>query len=66
MEATLTRIWASPSTLHLRLMIQPKNGRWSQFVNLSVPWETIPSEVRTAILMSDRFDRDEQHEQPLF
>lgn len=42
----LVHIWASPSTLHIRVMVSDKKRRWSQFGVLHVPIEEIPSELR--------------------
>lgn len=58
MDITVTGLWASPSTLHLRLMVQGKRKSWVRFANVHVPLSEIPSEVRSLIALSDGFDRE--------
>jgi hypothetical protein len=45
MHATVTKAWATPSVLHLRLLVQSNKGRWSQFLDVHVPWDNLDPEV---------------------
>lgn len=56
MEITVTQIWASPSTLHLRCCVVGKGEKWIRFIPVHIPMEQIPSEVRAS--MSDEYDRE--------
>lgn len=54
MDIRLVRSWASPSTLHLRVMITGKDNKWSQFRELSVPLEDLDESVLEVLLTSRR------------
>jgi len=45
MEASLVRMWASPSTLHLRVCVVGKRKHWVQFCDLHIPLDDIPLSV---------------------
>lgn len=53
MDIRLVRSWASPSTLHLRVMITASDGRWSQFRDLSVPLLDLDESVLAMLLTSE-------------
>lgn len=62
MEIKITEIWASPSTLHLRLVVRGKGNKWMKFHSVSCPLDAIPSEVRRLIQLSEAFDREPEPE----
>jgi hypothetical protein len=49
MEASLTKIWASPSTLHLRFLVRFKTHEGVQFLDFHMPLAEIPEDVRQAL-----------------
>lgn len=66
MEAEIVRIWASPSTLHLRLVYWGKQKKWMKSADVHIPLAEIPSQVREQIRVSDGFDVEPQPDVPLF
>lgn len=66
MDLHLTKIWASPSTLHLRFMVSYKTHQGVQWADVHVPLDSIPSEVRNVIGLSQEFDKDPDDSVPLF
>ena len=56
MDVHLTKIWASPSTLHLRLLVTYKTHQGVQFADVHIPMDKIPSEVRNLIAISEGYD----------
>ena len=54
MEVSLTQIWASPSTLHLRLVITGKGGKWIRFHNLHIPLSEVDETVSRALEAAHR------------
>lgn len=51
MDIHLTKIWCSPSTLHLRLMATFKTNDWHQYADLHIPLDKIPADAKTALLL---------------
>jgi hypothetical protein len=66
MDITATKIWASPSTLHLRLLVRFKTHSAVQFADLHIPLELLPQELRGAIDLTDEWRAEAQHSEPLF
>lgn len=66
MDVHLTKIWASPSTLHLRLMVVYKSHQGVQFADVHLPMAKIPSEVRSLVALSVGFDEEPEDDLPLF
>lgn len=50
MDISLSGLWASPSTLHLRLVVRGRENRWVRFYNLHIPMEEIPAVVVNSIV----------------
>lgn len=66
MNVSLVRIWASPSTLHLRVMITAKNQAWSLFKDVHVPKDSIAPEDLKSLLLTGEVDELEPQVQPGF
>ena len=56
MDVHLIKMWASPSTLHLRVMVTGRKKTWSQFADIHIPLDALPAEVRSLGLVPDRED----------
>lgn len=67
MRFTVTRIWITPSTLHLRLMVVGKGDRWVRFREVHVPLNEIPFEDLRNLLDRDQvFSEDRTPDPTLF
>lgn len=69
MDINLSRIWASPSTLHLRLLYGASDGSWVRSRELHVGWEVLPPETRRQLMMAlgqDREGTTDEEDVPLF
>lgn len=66
MKVTLIRIWASPSTLHLRVMVSAKGGAWAVFRDIHVPKEELPVEDLASFADMNAVDDVEPEVQPGF
>lgn len=68
MEINVQEIWATPSTLHLRLVVEGKQKKWIKFANVHVPMSVIPSEVAALIWLSAGLDKEtiDRDDVPLF
>lgn len=69
MEVEIVRLWASPSVLHMRVLIWGRQKRWFRSTNVHIRWDALPSEVRRQILLAlddDREPETEDLDQPLF
>jgi len=66
MKIDLVRIWASPSTLHLRLVYGPDDGKWVKSQEVHVPWATLPKSARLMLAQAVDDERDEERTLPLF
>lgn len=64
MKVTLVRIWASPSTLHLRVMVTAKNGSWSVFRDLHIAKEELPIDQLQDLIHSGLVDELEPSVEP--
>lgn len=58
MEVTVDNLWASPSTLHMRVTVYPNSRVWRQKFNVSVPIAEIPSEALEPLLAASVAARD--------
>lgn len=65
MKITVTRIWVSPSTLHLGLMYGPNSEKWIRFQNVHVPLEAIPFEDLRNLLERDQAQKRDEEGQPV-
>jgi hypothetical protein len=65
-DLTMSRMWASPSTLHLKIAITPKDASWVQFCELHIPLSELGETIRSSILISLDEDGRYQHDEPLF
>ena len=45
MKLQLARLWASPSTLHLRVAVMADDDSWVTFKDLSIPRQVVVSEL---------------------
>lgn len=67
MKVELVRLWATPSTLHLRVIYGPDNGAWVKSQELHVPWDTLPASTREVLRFALAEEHDEDvREDPLF
>lgn len=60
MKVDLVRLWASPSTLHLRVVYGPDNGAWIRSQEIHVPWDTLPAATRAMLAQAVDLERDEE------
>lgn len=66
MRIELVRIWASPSTLHLRVVYGADDGSWIRSQEIHCPWDSLPLSTREMLRMAIDHERDEQGQEPLF
>jgi hypothetical protein len=66
MKIDLVRLWASPSTLHLRVIYGPDSGAWVKSQELHIPWDTLPNSTREVLRFALDEERDEDRQDPLF
>lgn len=66
MDITATRLWASPSTLHLRCVVTFKTREAVQFLDLHVPLEMLPKELQGYLELTADLARDPQPGDSLF
>jgi hypothetical protein len=66
MEANLTKIWATPSTLHLRLLVRFKTHQGVQFLDLHIPLADIPADVKATLTASEGVALVSQDQAALF
>lgn len=66
MKIDLVRLWASPSTLHLRVIYGPDSGAWIKSQEIHVPWDTLPDSTRSMLAMLVQDEKDEPEQDPLF
>lgn len=66
MDIRLVRSWASPSTLHLRVMVTAKSGNWSVFRDVHIEKDNLPLEDLERMIRSGRVDSVEPEVQPGF
>lgn len=45
MEVSVDNVWASPSTLHVRVTVHGDHYRWRHKYDVAIPVETIPEEA---------------------
>lgn len=45
MEVMVDNVWATPSTLHMRVTVWGPDKKWRNKYNASVPIDTIPDEA---------------------
>lgn len=50
MRVECDQVWATPSTLHLRVIVHDDNGRWRHKYYPSVPLRDIPEEALVMII----------------
>lgn len=69
MKVEIDEVWATPSTLHARVLVWGKDGRWRHKHWVSVPIASIPPEALDALRGDPdrdwRPDRDSE-DVPLF
>lgn len=68
MEVTVDQVWATPSTLHMRVLVHGPNRAWRHKYLCSIPIEEIPEEAVEALCvrgLESRCSCDE-HQIPLF
>ena len=46
MDVTPVRMWASPSTLHLKVAITPKGASWVQFSEMHISLDDLVEVIR--------------------
>lgn len=66
MDAKISHMWASPSTLHLRLEITGKHNSWTAFADCHFPLDDIEPEVIEQILARAGQDGADRHQPGLF
>lgn len=67
MDAEVVRIWATPSTLHLRLVVHGARGKWMRSCEIHMPWETLSPGERQRLreaLEEDQGSDEAAAEQP--
>ena len=64
MRVTADEVWATPSTLHVRVIVHADDNRWRHKYYVSVPFSEIPEEA-LAPWLDRRLDdtREEDHQQ---
>jgi len=62
MELTPVRIWASPSTLHLKVAVTFKTTTHIQFAEMHIPLEELTETIRSSIALLDEVCDSVQHE----
>lgn len=50
MEIIVSRIWSTPSTLHLRCVVKYKSHEGVQFSDIHIPLRDMPEELREHLL----------------
>lgn len=60
MEVTVDNVWATPSTLHMRVTVWGPGHKWRHRYDAAVPVSEIPEEAVAALVRLD--DRDETRE----
>ena len=50
MQVQVDNLWASPSTLHMRVTVWGPDNKWRQRFDEAVPFADIPDEVLTLII----------------
>lgn len=61
MRVTCDEIWATPSTLHIRVLVHDSQGKWRHKYWVAVPVSEIPEEAVAALwvgLVDDRSPDD--------
>lgn len=66
MRIEVARIWVSPSTLHLRCIWGPDNGRWIRSQEVHIPLDMIPTDDLRNLLERDGARQDHAAQDPLF
>ena len=64
MRVTADEVWATPSTLHVRVIVHADDNRWRHKYYVAIPVDEIPEEA-IAPLLAGRLDdtREEDHHQ---
>jgi hypothetical protein len=67
MEVNVHNVWASPSTLHMRVTVWPNSRLWRQKFDVAVPISTIPVESISALWQGYLdTEREDMRDIPLF
>lgn len=68
MQVTVDNVWATPSTLHMRVTVWGPDHRWRHRYDAHVPVEDIPDEALEALTLTRRDEawRDYLEDVPLF
>lgn len=68
MQVEVDEVWASPSTLHVRVIVHADDRRWRHKYYCSVPLDEIPEEAFQQMLLTyrDENHREELQDIPLF
>lgn len=68
MRVEVDQVWATPSTLHLRVIVHDDNGRWRHKYYTSVPLEEIPEEALVMVIQRfmDQVPEEDHHQTALF
>lgn len=63
MKIDLVRLWASPSTLHLRVVYGPDNGAWIRSKEVHMPWSVLSEGMKDTLRHALDEERDEDPQQ---
>jgi hypothetical protein len=67
MKIDLVRLWASPSTLHLRVVYCPDDGAWIRSKEIHCSWDSLPPSTRQMLAAALSEEKDEElADDPLF
>jgi len=66
MEVRLVRIWASPSTLHLRLLVLGRGNAWHKFTEIHVPISELSWDDLASLMHSEPSRQDGWQQPGLF
>lgn len=68
MRVEIDQVWATPSTLHCRVIVHDDNGRWRHKYYPSIPLDQVPEEALRDVLLAraDEAWREDMQDIPLF
>lgn len=68
MLVTVDQVWATPSTLHLRVIVHADDGRWRHKYYPSIALEEIPEEALVMIIQRymDEIPEEDHQQTALF
>jgi hypothetical protein len=68
MQVQIDEVWATPSTLHVKVTVSADDYRWRYRAYPSIPLKEVPTEALTMLLafVMDEVPEEDHHQTALF